>query len=196
MTEEQPQPGPRPEAGPARYQRSIAGGVGSLIVLVLVVLAFVAFRAVFRDNGEVEAQPVDYLAVVGPAQQAGAHLVYPPSLPKGWIATSVDFLPGERPGWRVGMLTDDGKFVGVTQQDTDRSELVRASFDGDPVQGDTVTVEGAITPEWEQWSDSGGDHAYAAKVGDTEVLVYGSAPNDDLLTIVRSLTDAPLGESP
>jgi hypothetical protein len=32
----------------------------------------------------------------------------------------------------------------------------------------------------------------AATVGDYEVLVYGSAPVGDLLTVVRSLTDAPV----
>jgi hypothetical protein len=66
-------------------------------VLVVVVLAFVAFRAFFRDNDAVDVEPVDYLAVVAPAQQAGIRIVYPPSLPEGWTATSVDFVPGESP---------------------------------------------------------------------------------------------------
>jgi hypothetical protein len=182
----------RPEGRPGRYQRSIAGGIGSLIVLVVVVLAFVFFRGVFRDNGAVEVDPVDYLAVVGPAQQARMRVVYPPSLPSGWKATSVDFDPGERPAWGVGMLTDDGKFVGVRQEDSSLDSLLDANVDEDAVEGDTVTVEGAIVPEWQEWSDEGGDHAYAASVGDYEVLVFGTASTDDLLTIVRSLTDAPL----
>ena len=75
----------QPVGRAGRYQRSIAGGVGSLIVLVVVVLAFVAFRAVFRDNDAVDVEPVDYLAVVAPAQEAGIRIVYPPSLPEGWI---------------------------------------------------------------------------------------------------------------
>ena len=82
----------QPVGRAGRYQRSIAGGVGSLIVLVVVVLAFVAFRAVFRDNDAVDVEPVDYLAVVAPAQEAGIRIVYPPSLPEGWTATSVDFV--------------------------------------------------------------------------------------------------------
>jgi len=176
---------------PGRYERSIAGGVGSLIVLVLVLLAFVAFRAVFRDNEEVEPEAVDFLVVVAPAQQSGFRIVYPPSLPEGWTPTSVDYVPGARPAWGVGMLTDDGKFVGVSQEDTDRSTLLETHVDKDPIEGDTITVDGAIVPEWQEWSDSGGDHAFAATVGEYEVLVYGTAPTEDLLTIVRSLTDAP-----
>jgi hypothetical protein len=176
---------------PGRYQRSIGGGVGSLIVLVVVVLAFVGFRALFRDNPEVEPEAVDYLAVVAPAQQAGMPVVYPRSLPSGWRATSVDYTPGERPAWGVGMLTDDGKFVGLRQQDADLSSLLETYGVKSAVEGDTVTVDGALPPRWQEWSDPDGDHAYAASVGEYEVLVYGSAPVDDLLTVVRLLTDAP-----
>lgn len=182
----------QPVGRAGRYQRSIAGGVGSMIVLVLVVLGFVAFRGTFRDNGGVDVEPVDYLAVVGPAQESGVQVVYPPSLPEGWTATSVDFVPGGRPGFGVGMLTDDEKFVGLRQQDEDLASMLETYVDGDALEGDTVTVDGSVAPEWQEWSDAGGDHAYSATVGDTEVLVYGSAPTEDLLTIVRSLTDAPL----
>ena len=119
-------------------------------------------------------------------------VVYPPALPEGWMPTSVAFDPGERPAWGVGMLTDDGKFVGLRQEDDDLDSLLETYVDEDPVEGDTISVDGAIVPEWQEWSDAGGDHAYAATVGDFEILVYGSAPTDDLLTIVRSLTDAPL----
>jgi hypothetical protein len=177
---------------PGRYQRSIAGGIGSMIVLVLVVLGFVLFRGAFRDNGGVDLEPVDYLAVVGPAQQAGMQVIYPPSLPEGWTATSVNFAPGERPAWGVGMLTDDGKFVGVRQEDDDLDSMLETYVDENADPGDTVTVDGAVASDWQEWSDSGGDHAYAASFGDYEVLVYGSASTDDLLTMVRSLTDAPL----
>jgi hypothetical protein len=183
------QPGP---ARPGRYDRSFAGGIGSLIVLVVAVLAFVGLRAVFRDNGGEPTEPVDYLAIVAPAQQGGVRLVYPPSLPSGWIATSVDYLPGDRPVWGIGMLTDDGKFVGLRQEDTDLPDLLKTYVDDNAVEGVAVPVPGSLAPSWQEWSDSGGDHAYAASVGGDEVLVWGSASTGDLLTIVKSLTDAPV----
>ena len=138
----------QPVGRAGRYQRSIAGGVGSMIVLVLVVLAFVAFRGTFRDNGGVDVEPVDYLAVVGPAQESGVQVVYPPSLPEGWTATSVDFVPGGRPGFGVGMLTDDDEFVGLRQQDEDLDSMLQMYVDGDALEGDTVTVDGSVAPEW------------------------------------------------
>ena len=119
-------------------------------------------------------------------------MVYPPSLPHGWTATSIDYVPGKRPAWGIGMLTDDEKFVGIRQADDNLSSLLATHVDADAVQGDTVTVPGALTEQWQEWSDAGGDHAYSASLGDTEVLVYGRASTEDLLTIVGSLTDAPL----
>ncbi len=177
---------------PGRYQRTVAGGVGSMIVLVAVVLAFVLFRDAFRDNDAVELEPVDYLAVVGPAQESGFEVVYPPSLPRGWRATSVDYDPGTRPAWGVGMLTAEGKFVGLRQEDDDLDSLLETYVDEEAVEGERVDVDGAIVTEWQEWSDDGGDHAFTATVADHEVMVYGSAPVEDLLLVVRSLTDAPL----
>jgi hypothetical protein len=192
--QQEERPDGRPSERPGGYQRSIAGAIGSMIVLVLVVLAFVVFRGAFRDNDEVDVEPVDYLAVVGPAQEAGVPVVYPPSLPDGWTPTSVSFVPGDRPAWGVGMLSDDGKFVGVRQADEDLDTLLDTYVDPDAVEGETITVDGALVPEWQEWSDAGGDHAYSASIQDYEVIVFGSAPTDDLLTVVRSLTDEPVGD--
>ena len=142
-------------------------------------------------SSQVTPTAVDYLSAVDQVQSTGLAVVYPPALPSGWTATSIDYVPGKRPAWGIGMLTDDGKFVGVRQADDDLSSLLSTYVDADAVQGDTVTVPGALTEAWQEWSDAGGDHGYSASLGETEVLVYGSAPTDDLLTIVRALTDAP-----
>ncbi len=55
-----------------------------------------------------------------------------------------------------------------------------------------MTVDSPLASEWQEWSAADGDHAYAASVGDDEVLVYGSASTADLLTMVEALTDAPV----
>jgi Protein of unknown function (DUF4245) len=183
---------PTAEGRPGRYQRSIGGGVAAMLVLVLGVLAFVGLRSLTRDNAEVPVDPVDYLSAARAAQGSGLDAVYPPSLPTGWTATSIDFVDGGRPAWGIGMLTGDGRFVGVRQEDADVSTLVTDYVDPDAVEGDVAPVSGALAPQWQEWSDAGGDHAFSATVGGDTVLVYGSAPTADLLTIVKSLTDAPL----
>jgi hypothetical protein len=171
-----------------RYARTTNGLIASLVVTVLAVGAFVALRAFGSDDLEVRPEPVDYLSVVDAAQDAGIDVVYPPTLPRGWEATSVDYAPGGRLDWGIGTLTDDGKFAGVRQADDSVDDLLDAWVDADPVEGDPIEVPGAVVRQWRSWSDSGGDHAFSAELGDTTVLVFGSASVDDLRDLLGRLT--------
>lgn len=177
---------------PGRYQRTTGGLIGSMIVLVLGVGAFVGFRSIFRDQTEYTPPDVDYASVVSDAAQAGIELASPRSLPEGWKATNVNYVPGDAWVWDIAMLTDDGSFVGLHQAKGDVTKMLDTLLDTDePIKGDPLQVTGSIAPTWQGWSDSGGDHAYVAEVGTgrtrREVVVYGSASLDDLRTIVASL---------
>ena len=123
---------------PGRYQRSAAGMVGALLVTVIAIGAFVAFRAVNRNDLDVEPETVDYLESVTNLQDSGREVAYPPTLPAGWRATSLDVVPGDRPAWGLGMLTDDGAFVGVRQEDEDADDLVETYVDKDAAEGDPL----------------------------------------------------------
>ena len=186
-------PPAQPVSSAPRYQRSTGGLVGALLVTVLVILGFVGFRALNRDQPDVQPTRVDYLAAVSAAQGANIDVVYPPALPRGWKATSVDFVPGERgdrPAWGIGMLTDGGHFVGVRQEDASLDDLLHTYVDANPTKGPKLTVDGSVARTWRSFSDSGGDHAYAAEVGHDNVLVYGSASTDDLRRVLDGLTTA------
>ena len=54
--------------------------------------------------------------------------------------------------------------------------------------GDDARVASDVTDTWQTWSDDGGDHGYATELGDEAVLVYGSAPVDDLESYLGLLT--------
>ncbi len=84
---------PVPEQG-GRYQRSASGLLGALLVTLLVIGAFVAFRALNRDELETSPDSVDYLEQAALAQEAGLDVVYPRDLPDGWQATNVEVVPG------------------------------------------------------------------------------------------------------
>lgn len=177
-----------PVSEPARYQRSVSGLIGALLILLAIIGVFVALRAFSRTDVEIKPTAVDYLAEVSYAQQQGARLVYPAALPKGWIATSIDRVPGAGTTWGVGMLTANGKFAGFRQQDAPLADLLATYVDKSPTEGAPVTVPGSVVPRWRTFSDSGGDHAFAARVAGDTVLVYGSASVDDLRTLVATLT--------
>lgn len=186
---EEPQPAAAPPGTrPGRYPRTTNGLIGSLIVTLLAIGAFVAFRALNRDELEVKPTAVDYLTSVGYAQDGGFDVVYPGSLPKGWIATSIDFVPGDRPAWGIGILTDDGRFVGLRQEDASLDDLLHTYVDKEPQDEPPVLVRDSVARKWQSFSDAGGDHAYAAEVGEDNVVVYGSADPADQRRLLELLT--------
>ena len=173
---------------PSRYTRSFSGMVGALIVTVLIVLAYVVWRGLFRTNVDETPAAVDWQDSVELADQAGLDVVRPRELPAGWTATSVELFAGDDPRWGLGVLTDDGDFIGIRQQDTSVDELVRVYVDEKAEAGDDARVASDVTDTWQTWSDDGGDHGYATELGDEAVLVYGSAPVDDLESYLGLLT--------
>ena len=176
---------------PGRYQRSIGGFVGSLVIALVVIIAFVAIRAVTRDDLDVEPAAVNYTEAVQGAQAGDWQVVYPSSEPKGWKATSVDADPPR--AWALGFLTAEGRFVGVAQQRGLLSDMLETYVDENPQADGPVALDTTIGGPWKSWSDSGGDHALSTTVGKDTVLVYGSAPQSDLERFAELLTTDPVG---
>jgi len=171
---------------PGRYQRTTGGFIGSLVIAVAVILAFVAFRALTRDDLSVPTETVDYVEAVQAAQSAHWQVVYPSSLPQGWKATSVDVDPPR--AWDIGFLTADGHFVGVSQQVGSLRSMLETYVDKAPRAGGAVSLRTTVGGPWKAWSDSGGDHALSSTVGQDTLLVYGSAPESDLEKFAALLT--------
>ena len=174
------------------YQRSASGLVGALLVTLLVIGAFVAFRALNRDELEVGPAAVDYREQAALAQEAGFDVVYPRDLPEGWQSTNVEVVPGERPVWAVSLLTDAQRYVGIRQEDDQLDDLLSTYVDEDVEALPDVRVDGSVAQEWQVFEDDGGDLAYAAELGDEIVMVYGSAGEEDLRLVLERLTTEPL----
>lgn len=189
-------PQSQPSERPGRYQRSAVGLVTSLVVTVVAIGGLLYFMGAFRPDFEVKPEAVDYVEIVQSAQHAGLTPVYPEALPKGWIATGVDVTPGDRPVVMVRMLTDDDKFVAVRQEDASVTALLSKWVDEDAETrpGHTVpaSVAAPVARDWKGYGDAGGDSAYAADVAGQTVLVFGSAPTEDLQAIVDALVTAPI----
>ncbi len=179
------------EQQPGRYQRSTGGLIGAILITLVAIGGFVVFRAMVRDEVDKEPEALDYLESVGFAQDAGVEIAYPASVPDGWAATSVDYQPGDPPAWGVGFLTDDTLFVGVRDEDASLDDLLETYVDEDENEIEQLPdadLASDVASTWEVFQDSGGDRAYAAEVGDRVVLVYGSAPAEDLELVVGELT--------
>jgi hypothetical protein len=189
-------PDPAPER-PSRYDRSFGGLLAAMLVTVLFVGGYVGFRALTRDQPELDPD-VDYASCVAYLQEAGVTVVYPRELPSGWRANVIHYAPGNPPGWRIGLVTDQDEFVGVVQQQEDVDDLLTQYVDESPRQGDDASPENGLgATSWQTWSDAGGDHAFSTELssgplaGQT-LLVYGSAPVADQEILLRALTLDPV----
>ena len=190
------QPVPTPER-PSRYDRSFGGLLAAMLVTVLFVAAYVGFRALIRDQPDIVPE-VDYLSEVQELQRAEVTVVHPCGLPEGWRASSTSFTRGTPPSWGVGLVTDDGEFVGVRQEQADVADLLASYVDESPDQGEDAAPTNHLgVSSWETWSDGGGDHAFSTTLpsplaGQT-LLVYGSASVAQQERLIDLLTTAPVG---
>jgi hypothetical protein len=174
------------------YQRSTSGLIGAMIVLVLCTLGFVFFRNTFRADLEIKPEPVDYLAAAKAAQVSEPDLIYPASLPEDWIATSVTFSPGERQEWKVGALTDEGKFAGLVAGELSLDEILQVYVDEETTKDAEITIPSQVANTWQTYRDQDGDTAYVATRPDQLVMVYGSAEPEELQELIGVLTQKPL----
>ncbi|MCR6030556.1 DUF4245 family protein [Nocardioides sp. zg-579] len=178
---------------PGRYQRTTNGLIGSIIVVVLFVIGIVIFRSIFRSELEVEPEPVDYLDAVAAAQSAGREPAYPPALPAGWVATNVEVSPaGQRPQFFLAVLTDEGRFIGLRQEEDSLDDLLEEHVDERTDEEAPAEVDSGGARTWEGFSDDGGDRAYATELGEETVLVYGSAPEEDMEVFLGLLSTDPV----
>ena len=173
---------------PSRHQRSTGGLIGSMIVLVLVVLAIVLFRGAFRNTPDYQPQDIDYLDLVFGVQQLGVTPAYPPELPDGWT-TKATSEAGDT-AFDLVFTTADEHTAGVHQADAGTRELIDTYVGGSAGETDDSLTTALGT--WTGWDDTDGDHAWTTDLGDETVLVYSSGDPDALRSLVESLTTAKL----
>ncbi len=172
-----------------KYNRSFSGMVGAMVVLVLVVLVFVAFRAVNRDDATVEIEAVDYAGPADYAQDtADFAVLVPQELPEGWKATSVRFDQGRDQAWHLGVLTDDEKYIGLEQADRSVGDLVAAFVGEETEEAGEVDVDGTA---WQVYRDTADDDlALVTEDSDVVTVVVGSVDEDTLTAYAASLASA------
>lgn len=169
-----------------RYTRSVNGMIGAMVVVFVVVVAFVVFRDAVRSDVYTSVENVDYVRPAAFAQeQAGFEILAPPELPEGWRSTSVRYTPGVDERWHLGLLTEEGRYVGVEQARSTERNMIEAHVDVEAQRGDAVTVGGE---RWQTWADEGGDLALVRRGEEMTTLVVGhEVPLERLVAFTASL---------
>ncbi|GAB3868782.1 hypothetical protein GCM10028801_45270 [Nocardioides maradonensis] len=184
---------------PGKYQRSAFGLVVAMVTTVVAVALAIWVMGWFRHTPTAKPTHADYRAAVADMQRQKQPVVYPSSLPEGYIATQAR-VPDDYDGFEIDLLKGDtanADFIGIrtartaniaalVHQDVDANATTIASYDV------PATVASPLAPSWSGFQDDHGDSGYAAQVGQLSVLVYGSAPAADLQQVVDQLTTAPV----
>lgn len=183
------QPAPNPHT-----QRSVAGMVGSMIVVVVVVVGWVGFRSLISDPPSPPPPVVDWTVAAEIGHQADVLALYAPAaLPTGWSAKDARYSGGDFPRWELALRTaavraEDVRTVSLTEAMSSGRALV-SEIDKDATQGEDVTLDGVV---WQTWSFSKGDYGLTLVTktpsGASEsVLVQGSASQQQIRDFAGSL---------
>ena len=176
------------ERRPNRYELPITSIVGAMLVVLVVVIGFVAVRAVLRDNDAVPVRTVDYAHLVAEGKADGRlSMLAPRPMPSGWRATSARYRGGVDAHWHLGVLTSGEKYVGLEQARDSVDDLIAAAVKGDPVRGEPIELDGQ---QWQQWRVHKGDYVLTRTDGDAAVLVRGSAPAIEIQAFAARLAPA------
>jgi hypothetical protein len=183
----------QPAANP-HTERSVRGMVASMIVVVLVVVGWVGFRALNDNQPSIITATVPQSAwepYVTAGRNGHSLLLYAPTkLPHGWRATSVNYTGGPDPVWHLGVLTDKGKYVGIEESKEIVSDMLSQFLSRAGAQQGKDVVLGSQT--WQTWT-AGADYALTRTLTqggyplDT-VLVVGSAPRAEIRAYAGALT--------
>ena len=169
---------------PGRYQRSFAGMIGAMLLLVLVIAGFVLFRDANRTDPASPVEPVEWRSAASYARdEASFEVLAPRRLPQGWIATSVRYERGEQETWHLGVLTDEKRYIGLEQSTEPEQTMVERFVDEEAEDGGETDAAGET---WQVWRDDT-DTALVRESGGVTTLVVSSLGQTALEEYVEQL---------
>lgn len=157
-------------------------------------IVFILVLVVVRPDQPVD-DPVDWSSVAEQAQPAVSQPLVDPVLPPGWTANAA-LLDSDAtiPTWYIGFITPSSQFLGLRQGIEADASWLSEQVDGAATDS-TVDIDGV---EWDVYdrrdSDDPGNLAYAlsATLGNSTVLLFGTATDDDFQTLAATVAASPL----
>lgn len=178
-----------------RKRKTVNNLVYSLLVCVGLVL--IIALAVPRADSSLVAE-VDYAAVAVEAQSSSEHTLANPDLPGSWSSNRAEAdKSGGVSSWNIGLITPSQQYVGITQgfdaNETWVSQQLRQS-----TASSTITVDGV---EWTVYDNRGRadmgnvEYALTTESGASTFIVFGTASDDEFLTVASALADQVLANN-
>lgn len=158
----------------------------SMVVLGAIVIAVYGIAHLLYGSPE-DNRDVDYESVlVGARATDDFAVLAPPERPEGWRANHADFVPGPEGSWRLGLLTDQDRYIGLNQVFADVEEAVEEYAPESEEAGETQ-LAGQTWQVFEATEEA--DTTFVRGDGENRVvLVTGTAPREQIETYIESLT--------
>jgi hypothetical protein len=169
----------------------------NLVIALVASLAIVLFLVVVVVRPDpAPTDPVDYEQIAEEAQPASADPLIAPALPPEWTANAARFGTVKQvPTWYVGFITPSTQFIALNQGLGANVTWVSAVLK-DARETGSATIDGIEWTVYDQRdTDSPGNFAYSmsAVVGDSTVLLHGTAPTTEFELLAASIA-AELGQ--
>jgi hypothetical protein len=170
--------------------------IRSLVVIIVPLLLITAF---FTHNlGDAPVKVVDWRPVVAQARAEAPYAVLAPvNLPPGWRAVQATWVkagdaylngePSARNLWKLGFLTTDNVFIGLSQGDLRPDDFIadetrKGTVDGQSVVGDQ-TWERRVSPD-------GRTRSLVERTPKVTTIVSGDLPYEALETYAGILSSS------
>lgn len=154
----------------------------SIAVLGVIVLGLFLIGRLVTITPDEPTRSVDYREAVESSRTVADFDVYAPtSLPPGWRATSVRY---EEDSWHLGVVTEDGEYVGLEQVESGVGRAVERFAKGSRADGRAVI--GGDT--WTVRAGPRDDVTFVRSDGAMTVVVTGSLPRAEMERYVSSLS--------
>ena len=160
----------------------------SLLPLLIICVALAGWAAVRQtpDDPVLEVDPTS--SVRSSAERADYDLLVPTGLPDDYRPTSARTTAGAAQDGQpvtleIGYLTPEEEFAGFVISDDPGAEPLRRVLDGAEEQG-TESISGR---SWVREKTADDETALVLDTGDATVLVFGSAPDEELTAVAASV---------
>jgi hypothetical protein len=180
---------PPPSSSEVRAAKLTAANMArSLLPLLVICLAVVGWAALRQnpDDPVIEVDPSS--SVRASAERASYELLVPTGLPDGYRPTSSRTTAGSADEGdpvtlEIGYFTPAEEFAGFVISDDESAAPVRQVLDDAQEQG-SESIGGRT---WTRETTSAGETAFVLETGEATVVVFGSAPDDELAEVAGSV---------
>lgn len=167
----------------------------SLVPLVLfcIIIAGIASQCTFSPGGPTQG-PIPTVDVEAALNYDAKELGFPirnPGLPEGWTPNSGSrkVVPGDGGGdsSTVGFITNEGRYIQLTQSDAEEFPLVSYVAGGQRFATGVEDIDGHT---WNVFGGEGVETIWVTDIDGVRLLLTGAASTEDFTTLARNVGQA------